>query len=190
MNRHFRRYAEYGFGLWAVVLKETNEMIGQCGLTFQSWRERELLEIGYLFQKAYCLNTEILNESAYQVQYWPIFELTTNDLIGCCGLRPYQANEYEIGFASFFHNFSTFLGRAGIYLEDLYVRPEYRGKGYGKAILKKLAAIAVERNCGRYLAGTGKVTIWKTRAGLVWKKKNSYNQGESIIAKRKDFEII
>ncbi len=53
MNRHFRRYAEYGFGLWAVVLKETNEMIGQCGLTMQSWRERELLEIGYLFQKEY-----------------------------------------------------------------------------------------------------------------------------------------
>lgn len=55
----------------------------------------------------------------------------------------------EIGFALFFHNFSTFLGRAGIYLEDLYVRPEHRGKGYGKAILKKLAAIAVERGCGR-----------------------------------------
>lgn len=55
----------------------------------------------------------------------------------------------EIGFALFFHNFSTFLGRAGIYLEDLYVRPEYRGKGYGKAILKKLASIAVERGCGR-----------------------------------------
>ncbi len=55
----------------------------------------------------------------------------------------------EVGFALFFHNFSTFLGRAGIYLEDLYVRPEYRGKGYGKAILKKLASIAVERGCGR-----------------------------------------
>ncbi len=55
----------------------------------------------------------------------------------------------EVGFALFFHNFSTFLGRAGIYLEDLYVRPEYRGNGYGKAILKKLAAIAVERGCGR-----------------------------------------
>ena len=55
----------------------------------------------------------------------------------------------EIGFALFFHNFSTFLGRAGIYLEDLYVRPECRGKGYGKAILKKLAQIAVERSCGR-----------------------------------------
>ena len=53
MNRHFKRYEEYGFGLWAVVLKETNEMIGQCGLTMQSWRERELLEIGYLFQKEY-----------------------------------------------------------------------------------------------------------------------------------------
>ena len=56
--------------------------------------------------------------------------------------------EKEVGFALYFHNFSTFLGRAGIYLEDLYVKPEYRGKGYGKAILKKLASIAVERGCG------------------------------------------
>lgn len=55
----------------------------------------------------------------------------------------------EIGFALFFHNFSTFLGRAGIYLEDLFVEPEYRGRGYGKALLKKLAQIAVERGCGR-----------------------------------------
>lgn len=55
----------------------------------------------------------------------------------------------EVGFALFFHNFSTFLGRAGIYLEDLYVKSEYRGKGYGKAILKKLASIVVERGCGR-----------------------------------------
>ena len=55
----------------------------------------------------------------------------------------------EVGFALFFHNFSTFLGRAGIYLEDLYVKPEYRGKGYGKALLKKLASLAVERGCGR-----------------------------------------
>lgn len=57
--------------------------------------------------------------------------------------------EKEVGFALYFHNFSTFLGRAGIYLEDLYVKPEYRGKGYGKAILKKLASIAAERGCGR-----------------------------------------
>lgn len=57
--------------------------------------------------------------------------------------------EKEVGFALYFHNFSSFLGRAGIYLEDLYVKPEYRGKGYGKAILKKLASIAVERGCGR-----------------------------------------
>ncbi|WP_331654582.1 GNAT family N-acetyltransferase [Anaerosporobacter sp.] len=53
LNRHLKRYAEYGFGLWAVVLKEANVMIGQCGLTIQGWREREVLEIGYLFQKAY-----------------------------------------------------------------------------------------------------------------------------------------
>lgn len=55
----------------------------------------------------------------------------------------------EIGFALYFHNFSTFLGQAGLYLEDLYVLPEYRGHGYGKAILKHLAQIAVERGCGR-----------------------------------------
>ena len=54
-----------------------------------------------------------------------------------------------IGFALFFHNFSTWLGRAGIYLEDLFVLPEYRGRGYGKLLLKRLARIAVQRGCGR-----------------------------------------
>ena len=58
-------------------------------------------------------------------------------------------NGVEVGFALFFHNFSTFLGRAGLYLEDLYIRPEHRGKGYGKATLQKLAQVAVERGCGR-----------------------------------------
>ena len=55
----------------------------------------------------------------------------------------------EVGFALFFHSFSTFLGRAGIYLEDLFVLPEYRGRGYGKALLKRLAEITEERGCGR-----------------------------------------
>ena len=54
-----------------------------------------------------------------------------------------------IGFALFFHNFSTFVGRKGLYLEDLFIIPEKRGLGYGKAILKYLADIAVKRNCGR-----------------------------------------
>lgn len=58
-------------------------------------------------------------------------------------------NGKEVGFALFFHNFSTFLGRAGIYLEDLFVLSDYRGRGVGKAILKRLAALAVERGCGR-----------------------------------------
>ena len=55
----------------------------------------------------------------------------------------------EVGFALFFHNFSTFLGRAGIYLEDLFVYPAYRGRGHGKALIRELARIAVERGCGR-----------------------------------------
>ncbi len=54
-----------------------------------------------------------------------------------------------VGYALFFYNFSTFLGRAGIYLEDLIVLPQERGHGYGKALLKELARIAVERGCGR-----------------------------------------
>lgn len=56
----------------------------------------------------------------------------------------------EVGFALYFHNFSTFVGRSGLYLEDLFVKPAYRGKGYGKALLKYLAKIAVERGCGRF----------------------------------------
>ena len=55
----------------------------------------------------------------------------------------------EVGFALFFHNFSTFVGKSGLYLEDIFVWPQYRGKGYGKAIFKQLVKIANERDCGR-----------------------------------------
>jgi GNAT superfamily N-acetyltransferase len=55
-----------------------------------------------------------------------------------------------VGFAVFFHNFSTFVGRRGLYLEDLFVHPEHRGKGYGRAFLVELARIAVARGCGRF----------------------------------------
>lgn len=55
----------------------------------------------------------------------------------------------SVGFALFFHNYSTFLARPGIYLEDLYVRPQMRGHGVGRALLSHLAAIAVQRDCGR-----------------------------------------
>jgi len=58
-------------------------------------------------------------------------------------------NETAVGFAVFFHNFSTWLGRPGLYLEDLFVRPEDRGKGYGRALLIHLAKIARDRGCGR-----------------------------------------
>ncbi len=60
-----------------------------------------------------------------------------------------EAEGKAVGYALFFHNFSTFLGRAGVYLEDLFVLPGERGKGYGKALLKELARITAERDCGR-----------------------------------------
>ncbi len=57
--------------------------------------------------------------------------------------------QQPVGFALFFHNYSTWLGRAGLYLEDLFVRPEWRGRGYGRQLLAHLAAIARDRACGR-----------------------------------------
>lgn len=61
-----------------------------------------------------------------------------------------RAGGEAVGMAIYFHNFSTFLGRKGLYLEDLFVKPEHRGRGYGRALLLTLARIAVERGCGRF----------------------------------------
>ena len=61
-----------------------------------------------------------------------------------------RAGDEPAGFALFFHNYSTFLGKPGLYLEDLFVVPKFRGRGYGKALLVRLAQIAVERDCGRF----------------------------------------
>ena len=72
-----------------------------------------------------------------------IFEKQKAEVLFVC------EEDREVGFALFFHNFSTFLGRAGIYLEDLFVLPESRNKGYGRALLRKLAQMTVERGCGR-----------------------------------------
>jgi GNAT superfamily N-acetyltransferase len=55
-----------------------------------------------------------------------------------------------VGFALFFHNYSTFLGKRGLYLEDLFIREEYRSRGYGRQLLAHLARLAIERNCGRF----------------------------------------
>lgn len=76
------------------------------------------------------------------IEEW-IFEKKTAEVIFAV------AEGTEVGFALFFHNFSTFVGRSGLYLEDIFVKKEYRKKGYGKALFKKLSEIALERNCGR-----------------------------------------
>jgi GNAT superfamily N-acetyltransferase len=83
------------------------------------------------------------------------------------GTRPYceaalvWVGEEAAGFALWFHNYSTFMGRPGLYLEDLYIRPVFRGQGYGEALLKHLAALAVERGCARL---EWSVLDWNQRA--------------------------
>ena len=77
-----------------------------------------------------------------ELAYW-LFEAKKAEVLFA------QEQGAVVGFALFFHNFSTFLGRAGLYLEDLFVLPEHRGKGYGKGLIQALARIAVERGCGR-----------------------------------------
>lgn len=116
----------------------------ECELTFRYAKRTDsaliLRFIKALAEYEKMLDEVIADESA--IEEW-IFDKQKAEVIFAI------ADGREVGFALFFHNFSTFLGRAGIYLEDLFVFPEYRGKGYGKALLKRLASIAVERKCGR-----------------------------------------
>ena len=95
---------------------------------------RELAEYEHL------LHEVVADEDALRT--WIFQKGGAQVLLAQEGLEP-------VGFALYFHNFSTFLGKCGLYLEDLYVRPEHRGKGYGLALLKRLAAIAVSEGCGR-----------------------------------------
>lgn len=113
-------------------------------MEFRMAEEKDISKILY-FIKALADYEKLLNEviaTEEILKEW-IFEKKKAEVIFL------MEDKKEVGFALFFHNFSTFLGRAGLYLEDLFVLPEYRGKGYGKALLKKLASIAVERGCGR-----------------------------------------
>src|SRR5918995_1287182 len=82
------------------------------------------------------------------------------------------------GFALYFHNFSTFLAKPGIYLEDLYVRQKFRGQGYGEALLRHLAGLALERNCGRL---EWSVLDWNHRAVDFYKSRGAVPMSEWTI---------
>lgn len=100
------------------------------------------------------------------------------------GERPFAETligEYQglpISFALFFYNFSTFLGKPGIYLEDLYVQPEQRGKGFGSEMLAHIAALAKERNCGRF---EWSVLNWNTPAIRTYEKLGAAPMKEWIL---------
>ncbi len=89
----------------------------------------------------------------------------------------------KIGFALLFYNFSTFLGKAGLYIEDLFIYPEYRGKGYGKKLFKEIAGIALKRGCGRVDWScldwnTPSINFYKSMGAKVIDGWSSYRLGE------------
>jgi GNAT superfamily N-acetyltransferase len=99
---------------------------------------------------------DLIRELAVYEQLEDQAKATPDDLRrNLFGPRPYaealvgEVDGTAVGFALFFHNFSTFRGQPGLYLEDLFVRPEYRGRGIGRAFLARLARLALERGCGR-----------------------------------------
>lgn len=108
--------------------------------------ERKDTALILYFIKELATYEKLLNEviaTEKSLEYW-LFEKEKAEVIIA------EENGNPIGFALFFHNFSTFVGGAGLYLEDIYIKPEYRKKGYGKTIFNYLAKLAVERGCGRF----------------------------------------
>lgn len=91
-----------------------------------------------------------------------------------------------VGYAVFFHNFSTFIGRRGLYLEDLFVKPEFRRNGVGKLLLKKLAEIALERNCGRM---EWAVLDWNEKAIEFYKSLGAKPMSEWTVFRLTEKEI-
>ena len=89
-----------------------------------------------------------------------------------------EENGIRIGFAIFFHNYSTFLAKAGLYLEDLYIQKAHRGKGYGKQMLAFLAKTAVERGCGRF---EWSVLDWNTPSLEFYKSLGAKQMNEWIV---------
>jgi GNAT superfamily N-acetyltransferase len=128
------------------------------------WFIRQLAEYERLLQEA-VMTEESLRESLFGSR--PSAEV----LLGYYQDKP-------VAFAVFFHNFSTFLGRRGLYLEDLFVIPEMRGKGFGRAFLVHLAKIARERNCGRF---EWAVLDWNEPAIQFYKKLGAVPMNEWSI---------
>ena len=128
------------------------------------WFIRQLAEYERMSHEA-IMTEEILRESLFGPR--PAAEV----ILGYWDDNP-------VGFAVFFHNFSTFLGKPGLYLEDLFVIPEMRGKGFGRALLVELAKIANERDCGRF---EWSVLDWNEPAIQLYKKLGATPMSEWTV---------
>ena len=111
LDRQISRYQKYGFGLWAAVLKENNKMIGQCGLTMQPWKDNEVLEIGYLFQRKYW-HKGFATEAAKACKKYAFEVLNANEV--CSIIRDTNTASQNVAL------------RNGMTVEDKWVK-HYRG---------------------------------------------------------------
>lgn len=111
LDRQIARYQKWGFGLWAVVLKETDEMIGQCGLTMQPWKDRDVLEIGYLFRRAYWHKGYAIEAASMCKQY--AFEVIDADEV-CSIIRDMNTASQKVAI------------RNGMSVKDSWIK-HYRG---------------------------------------------------------------
>lgn len=111
LDRQITRYRKYGFGLWAAVLKENNEMIGQCGLTMQLWKDNDVLEIGYLFQRKYWHNG-FATEAAKACKKYAFEVLNANEV--CSIIRDTNTASQNVAI------------RNGMTVKDKWVK-HYRG---------------------------------------------------------------
>ena len=98
-----------------------------------------------------------------------------------------EEGDKVVGFVLFFYNFSTFLGRKGIYIEDLYVRAKFRGKGYGEMLIKKICNLAKECNCGRV---DWWVLDWNERAVNFYKKIGAKPMDEWTVFRLEESKFI
>lgn len=165
LDRQFERYRKYNFGLWAVILKETDEMIGQCGLTMQEWKEKEVLEVGYLFERRYW-HRGYATEAAIACKKYA-FEILKADEV-CTIIRDINTASQRVAL------------RNGMTKKDTWTKhykgvdmPHYRYVAYRRDIKPLIAYCGLNcEKCDAYLATLNNDQTLREKTAKLWAELN------------------